>query len=832
MADKAITQFTEMTSPANADVFAVVDVSEALPNNQNKKLRLDVLLKDFVLASVPNGEIPYRTGDALQSLGKYTAATQLEINAPDLYLGLSGGSLGGTTRNIYADGSGPDINITLNPKGSGTLKTPVGYDVNVSDDEDLINKKYFDTHAGGSGVDTWLELLDTDPTSYTGYAGDLVRVNSTPNGLEFVNNVLGTVMSDVTYGSLAAGDYFRYNGSVWTNYSLASAKLELNYWDISTTKVYYSGGDVGIGTSNPLVDFHVKIADDAAADTVFFGDTTGAYGIQFKNATVATGFLPKIWFFPHESQNFVQFATEIESADDTGTVPIVQFKMYDSAGGIGARPLLAIYNNTALRTIMNNDGNWGFNVSSPTERIDVSGNVKLSGVLSAATITLSGSPSDTTFSTSQLASRDSSGNLEFITASGGGTTNFLRADGTWAAPGGAGSPGGSDGDIQYNDGGSSFGGFGNYNDTTGELTLDWTGAGTSDKIDRFTVSRISSGVPAAGFGMNVNYSLENAGSNIKKAAYMVVDWEVPTDSAEDTRVYWYKKVGGTDRIFLQAMEDLWEARVYDGANYAQIIMTNNYVTQVTYTPATNSAPAFQYYVARSTGTVANGFGGGITIQGHATDATDYAMADITASWVNATAASRVSDLTLSVHNITTQQDLLVLTGGTNPKIDVDAPVVLKGYTFTGLPAAASHDQGLAYVTDQDLIAISDGSDWLCAGVFDLGTSTRTGAYTINCRSQQQYSESIETTDTTATWTISNLGKSALISIRKTVTGDKQVTLQGTGLKFVDLGNKAAPTSSLVLIIDSNNNDEYSFELSMWDTNLLDATDRIIHVTLL
>lgn len=40
-------------------------------------------------------------------------------------------------------------------------------------------------------------------------------------------------------------------------------------------------------------------------------------------------------------------------------------------------------------------------------------------------------------------------------ASGGGTTNFLRADGTWAAPGGGGggSPGGSSGQMQWNDGG-------------------------------------------------------------------------------------------------------------------------------------------------------------------------------------------------------------------------------------------------------------------------------------------------------------------------------------------------------------------------------------------
>lgn len=46
-----------------------------------------------------------------------------------------------------------------------------------------------------------------------------------------------------------------------------------------------------------------------------------------------------------------------------------------------------------------------------------------------------------------------------VPASGGGTTNFLRADGTWAAPpgGGGGSPGGATNTIQYNNAGA-FGG--------------------------------------------------------------------------------------------------------------------------------------------------------------------------------------------------------------------------------------------------------------------------------------------------------------------------------------------------------------------------------------
>lgn len=60
-----------------------------------------------------------------------------------------------------------------------------------------------------------------------------------------------------------------------------------------------------------------------------------------------------------------------------------------------------------------------------------------------------------------------------VPASGGGTTNFLRADGTWAAPGGGGggSPGGNANELQYNDGAGGFAGAANVEVDTGNLKL-------------------------------------------------------------------------------------------------------------------------------------------------------------------------------------------------------------------------------------------------------------------------------------------------------------------------------------------------------------------------
>lgn len=71
-----------------------------------------------------------------------------------------------------------------------------------------------------------------------------------------------------------------------------------------------------------------------------------------------------------------------------------------------------------------------------------------------------------------------------VPASGGGTTNFLRADGTWAVAGGSTVPGGATGNVQFNNSGA-FGGL-----TDVQLTA---------RIQSFT-SALSGATPASGGG--------------------------------------------------------------------------------------------------------------------------------------------------------------------------------------------------------------------------------------------------------------------------------------------------------------------------------------------
>jgi hypothetical protein len=84
-----------------------------------------------------------------------------------------------------------------------------------------------------------------------------------------------------------------------------------------------------------------------------------------------------------------------------------------------------------------------------------------------------------------------SSNKGLAPASGGGTTNFLRADGTWAAPAGGGSPGGSGTELQYRGGASTFSAVSNTSVSGGAITL---GSGNNTQDTPLVLGMSSSGM--------------------------------------------------------------------------------------------------------------------------------------------------------------------------------------------------------------------------------------------------------------------------------------------------------------------------------------------------
>jgi hypothetical protein len=86
-------------------------------------------------------------------------------------------------------------------------------------------------------------------------------------------------------------------------------------------------------------------------------------------------------------------------------------------------------------------------------------------------------------------------------ASGGGTTNFLRADGSWVTPGGSGSPGGANTQIQYNDSGSFGGDAGLVYDKTND-----TLTGVSAVFTAINPHAINNNTDAQSIRINTTYN--------------------------------------------------------------------------------------------------------------------------------------------------------------------------------------------------------------------------------------------------------------------------------------------------------------------------------------
>jgi hypothetical protein len=88
-----------------------------------------------------------------------------------------------------------------------------------------------------TGVTTWVALDDVDEADYTGHGGWLVRVNSAPDGLEFVNE-LGVAAGSTT------GNTLYWNGSAWTQTGIIFND--------------HSNAEVGINTQTPNATLHVN----------------------------------------------------------------------------------------------------------------------------------------------------------------------------------------------------------------------------------------------------------------------------------------------------------------------------------------------------------------------------------------------------------------------------------------------------------------------------------------------------------------------------------------------------------------------------------------------
>ena len=147
-----------------------------------------------------------------------------------------------------------------------------------------------------------------------------------------------------------------------------------------------------------------------------------------------------------------------------------------------------------------------------------------------------------------------SGARGLVPASGGGTTNFLRADGTFAAPGGGGTPGGSSGEVQYNNGGA-FAGAADVEIEGGQLRLP---------------AIATPSVPAAGGVKVFGKDMGNAPWPHFLAPDGVVPWPVQPYVGDGRFYAWLPIVGGTTASLIG-----WPAQSVNGTSTTAAIGTGN-----------------------------------------------------------------------------------------------------------------------------------------------------------------------------------------------------------------------------------------------------------------
>ena len=147
-----------------------------------------------------------------------------------------------------------------------------------------------------------------------------------------------------------------------------------------------------------------------------------------------------------------------------------------------------------------------------------------------------------------------SGAKGLVPASGGGTTNFLRADGTFAAPGGGGTPGGSSGEVQYNNGGA-FAGAADVEIEGGQMRLP---------------SIATPSVPAAGGVKVFGKDMGNAPWPHFLAPDGVVPWPVQPYIGDGRFYAWLPIVGGTTASLIG-----WPAQSVNGTSTTAAIGTGN-----------------------------------------------------------------------------------------------------------------------------------------------------------------------------------------------------------------------------------------------------------------
>lgn len=378
----------------------------------------------------------------------------------------------------------------------------------------LINKQ---GTSSTPGVTSFLNLTDT-PSSYSGQSGKAVVVNGAETGLEFVAvSGTGTVTSvgvSVPTGLTVSGSPVTTSGTIAIGldtgrviplqstidgkvpYTGATANVDLGAFSLITDKIT-SKTSAGLTLENNSGGDVLHIGNGGGVNATAYG------GWNFDSATANT-----VAVFGASKTLSSSSVTNTELGYVSGVTSAIQTQLNGKAS-TGAVTSSGITMSTA-RILGRTTASTG-----AIEEISIGSGLSLSaGVLSATGAGVTdGDKGDITVSSSGTVwtidnqavtyakIQNVAANTFLANATGSAatvqeistariplfasaitgtpsSTTFLRGDGTWATPSGGGSPGGSSGNVQFNNAGA-FGGMSGttWNDTNRTFSLDGTFTG-------------------------------------------------------------------------------------------------------------------------------------------------------------------------------------------------------------------------------------------------------------------------------------------------------------------------------------------------------------------
>ncbi|WP_408098953.1 beta strand repeat-containing protein [Peredibacter sp. HCB2-198] len=206
------------------------------------------------------------------------------------------------------------------------------------------------------GDKTWQTLNTTAVPEGTNQYFTQARVRATPINSYVVGTAIPLAPTDTVLEALG-----KLEAQIIAN---DAAFDNSGVWSKNGTDVYYNGGNVGVGTSTPLVKFHVAgtSANDVASYVINSDDTGTASRSILLLGTATAG--TRYGYFSHQgagytASSFMKPRTTVLSGLDTGGLNVV------------GNSQIGFWIGTSEKMKLASDGNLGVGTSAPTNALHV-----------------------------------------------------------------------------------------------------------------------------------------------------------------------------------------------------------------------------------------------------------------------------------------------------------------------------------------------------------------------------------------------------------------------------------------------------------------------------